>query len=74
VPKHFRSAGGRRSLRLTQPKILSVTKTKQYGALIVRSVRSNKRHPRRIAPVVTRACPDSSLRLLLRYKGLTRVA
>jgi hypothetical protein len=74
VPKHFRSAGGRRSLRLTQPKILSVTKTKQYGALIVRSVRSNKWQHRRIARIATRACPNSSLQLLVRYKGLTRVA
>ena len=64
VPRHFRSVG-RPSPGLTQPKSLSLTKIKHYWA-----VRSNKQ-PHRIGRIATRAWPNSSLRLLLRNKGLT---
>jgi hypothetical protein len=59
---------------MTQPKSLSVTKIEHYRASIARSVRSNKWQPHRIGRIVTRAWPNSSLRLLLRNKRLTRGA
>jgi hypothetical protein len=65
---------GRPSPGLTQPNSFSVTKMKGYKASPARSLRSSEWQPRRIDHIAARVPRNSSRRLLLRNKGLTRAA